>query len=551
MSTNIFYDNIDFFSQNDLPTPRFSVSNVTQNFNNSQSLFNEIKLTGDIYIKNKQSCNLLQQLEEKRDLLISFFSTNFVPIKIIENSNVIFERDFCKVTSIDFPDSNYISILNYTITISAYDEKNNTGAFAVTEPRKSINISRLKNNNYKVSRSISAIGLNTQDGNLSGSNVGPISSSLQNAIDFVNSFDVVDDISFYLDSGFKFYRENKSESINRLTNKYSIDEEYILTKNEDVDEGVLSYTISRDKSFAATETINMKGEIRGGENVEFDKIKQSFKKLDIISLIEQKTGIVGLNKFPSSVNISEIKESNLINFDYRFGLEDGQTESSVKLKMNYDIQDNDSDIDVILSGSINSDAVKINRWKVVSDYFNNLQYDTSKYDSWFHEKTQEKINEFYNLNNSTETSKTYVLKSLESSKSISFDELSGVIEFNLSFSSKNKSESFTVYEMQTSVKLHNELFKFHINHGYDSERYIISNDGKSKAEVSISISAEYNGINKNEAKLKIDSEVNNKINSIKSDFFQNDIVIESSKSRSIDFYKNVISCNYSYNIYES
>ena len=216
MSTNIFYDNVDFFSQNDLPTPKFSVSNVTQSFNNSKSLVNEIELTGDIYIKNRQSCNLLQQLEEKRDLLISFFSTNFVPIKIIENSNVIFERDFCKVTSINFPDSNYISILNFTITISAYDEKNNTGVFGVTDPKKTIDIKRLNNQNYTISRKISATGLNTQDGALSSPNVGPVSSSLQNAIDFVNSFDIVDDIGFYLDLGFKFYNQNKSESIDRL-----------------------------------------------------------------------------------------------------------------------------------------------------------------------------------------------------------------------------------------------------------------------------------------------------------------------------------------------
>ena len=99
--------------------------------------------------------------------------------------------------------------------------------------------------------------------------------------------------------------------------------------------------------------------------------------------------------------------------------------------------------------------------------------------------------------------------------------------------------------------MHNDLFKFHINHGYDSERYVISKDGKSRAEVSISISAQYSGMNKSQAESKVDAEANNKVNSIKSDFFPNDIIIESKKSKSIDYYKNVISCNYSYNIYES
>jgi hypothetical protein len=66
--------------------------------------------------------------------------------------------------------------------------------FEVKEAENSTNINKDDEDFYTISRTLSAIGVSTQDGQLQGKNTTEKSNALQNAIDFVDSLKVFDPV---------------------------------------------------------------------------------------------------------------------------------------------------------------------------------------------------------------------------------------------------------------------------------------------------------------------------------------------------------------------
>lgn len=539
MSVKIFYNGSDFFGNNELPTPKISTSTSRVQMGENLGTNTTITLSGDIYIKNKEGCNLKNKLEEKRELLFNHFSNDFGIIRIEENNQIILDKNFCKVLSISFPDSNYTSVINYSIEIESYDEENYNSFFGVINPSKSISIDRLKNGDYEIKRSISATGKNLQDGTLSGSNINSLSSSLENAIDFVNSFDAQEDFNFYFNNNINYIKISTSENIDRFKNQYSVEEVYIATESEEVSSGILSYTIDQSKEFEGLNQFSISGNIIGGQNISFSDIQSSFNNLNILDIVESKTGYSNINKYQVTSDITELKDSNTIEFKYSFSHQDGADECGVKNIINFSIQKIADEIDLSISGRITSMGTRINRWNNVKKYFDSLNFE-----DWIYQKSQDKINEY-------ETGK--VLHTKELSKNINFNEENGEISFSVQFSTRHKIENFNNYNESVSIVLINNLYNVTTNFAGGNDRYIISNDGEGKGEINISLSAEYND-DQNKTKSQIEQDLKTRAETIKneaiSDFFSGCVSIMVSDSGSFEHYKNVISGSWTYNIYK-
>ena len=312
MSVKIFYNDIDFFSQNKLATPivNRSISNIS--FGEKVGVKEDLSLSGVIHIEGDvEDCDYFSRLNNLRDSLLTFFSEDFKPIEIKEDSVSVFKRDFCKIIDVNFPESKYVKTLEYLINIECYDELIHNEFFGIINPENKTAITINEDGIYTITRQISAKGENLQDGNLGSKNGTRITSGLQNAIDFVESFSGKDNVIMPLgDPDIKIHLTSNSELIDRLSNSYSVSETYIADKNDtNENHGLLRYTIDRSKSFESVERVSISGDLTFGKDTSFEIIRNRFQSINFHEEVSNKLSLDKLIKHPLSSTISENKES--------------------------------------------------------------------------------------------------------------------------------------------------------------------------------------------------------------------------------------------------
>ena len=101
MSVQIKYNQSEFFNSNGIKTPFIERSAESLGeIENRMGFTESFILVGQI--KSDESCDNFEGLRDKQENIIEGFSENFKKFEILENSNVILEKDFVKVSSIVF-----------------------------------------------------------------------------------------------------------------------------------------------------------------------------------------------------------------------------------------------------------------------------------------------------------------------------------------------------------------------------------------------------------------------------------------------------------------
>ena len=283
MSVNIFYKQIDFFGDNDLPTPSVERSSEIINFGENRGTKEIVTLVGSIYKKEVDNCSYFSNIIHLRDQLLSFFSDDYNTLEIKENGISIFSRDFCKIESIDFEGSEYKKVLNFKINISCYDEDLHNEFFGINSPvnRQEVNFS---DGLYKITREISAIGENLQNTNsvVTGNNATSYSSGMENAIDFVKNLKSEDNIVIPQEHPeLKFYLINESETIDRVKNFYSVTQEYQADTFDNAENhGVLRYSIERSDDFASIKTARINGLLQFSKYQDIALLRTRYEEID-------------------------------------------------------------------------------------------------------------------------------------------------------------------------------------------------------------------------------------------------------------------------------
>lgn len=219
--------------------------------------------------------------------------------KIYENSGII-------VRSINFDESPYAGIVDYTVELNSIRLSGN-----VTDPTNEYSFAENENKTVSLSHNVSARGINTSL-NPSKSN------AIDNAILFVKSNTGLANIpatKFISGQSNKFYLQNFSESIDRLNGVYTIQENYISNLLNTGLSGNLSYTLDITSGAESNSVqINLRGEYKGPKDGDINNLRNS---LNITGLI---TGSYSgyYNPIPIQYNITENTGENLINFDYTF-----------------------------------------------------------------------------------------------------------------------------------------------------------------------------------------------------------------------------------------
>ena len=535
MSVNIFYNSVDFFSSKDIPTPKVRRSSTTVEMGEITGVRELLVLEGSIYIESPPAdCDYFSEITKIRDDLFNFFSQKYKPLIIKQDGTTIFEKDFCDIKNIVFENSNYVKTLPYSIEIECYDEKIHNEFFEVKEAENSTNINKDDEDFYTISRTLSAIGVSTQDGQLQGKNTTEKSNALQNAIDFVDSLKVFDPVLPEGQDDLALQLISENETIDRIKNFYQINQEYQAQKNvNDSTKGVLRYTVDQSKSFGDVKTVQMSGELNFGKSTSFSDVRSRFKQINFLQEIEKVISIEKLNKTPKSLEISENDPSRQISFKVVFDDDQNYDQCGASEKVNFSIDEDGEKIVVNISGSIQALGPQEKRWDFVKDKFYNASYDNVSYESRAHQLAQEQLNIFYNSKSLNGTPESF---------QVSEDENNNIIQFNYVFNNEDKLDDFKNFECNVSVKMSSNRYSIDLNAGGGMNRYIASKAGQTVPVVSIGVQGSYKNFTGNEVNDRatalnlLRGKINEKFQEVESEFFPNHKSRVSSDSE--NYFKN-------------
>ena len=490
MSVEIIYNNINFFNQENLATPQIERSTSNIIFGKKRGVKEHIILSGTIHIENPpQNCDYKSKLIEKRDKLINFFSEEYKNIQLKENGVVIFEKDFCEIINISFDSSNYVKLLGYSVEIDCYDEELHNEFFGIAEPVNSTTIQLNVDKIYKIDRSISASGKNLQT-QIADNNVTPQSSSLKNAIDFVNSLSGEDNVRMPEGhENLKLHLIEHSEKIDRIKNSYSITESYIADSLEsNQNNGILRYSTQRDSDAFSYDEISISGDLKFGKNYNFASVRDRFKEIDLHQIVVDEFNDTSIRDKIIECSITENEEKNEITFSARFSNNDAHDDCFINEVVTYSINNSAEKVSISVSGKIEAIGPQETRWEKVNDYFRNKSYDTNNFSSWINEQAQEQIDIiFQDITLNKEPLKNVVQE----------NQNLGEINFEYEFSNDEIVDNFKDLEISIAVENPISNYSVDINFGGGMNHYILSSVGTKQGVISVAMSGTFNDVTGN------------------------------------------------------
>lgn len=443
-----------------------------------------VDLNGSIALLPKDgegSGNNYEALSIKRNKIAEAFagalSKNFLDFQV-SGGGADFLLKNCTVDSVSFSESNYVGLVNYSITISGYknDKDFLLDNYGVLSPVDSWQYSE-QAGGATVTHTISAQGVNTNN---------KIPNAFAKAKAFVDSkkgtSNKVNQILIRnAHPNSTLILTNTSETVNRLSGSYSITENYtIATSDSSLSKGeeaslpsiqtaniLTTYSMSfQDSHGSDFVSLNFSGSIIGNQDssVTWDQVKDDFKSRDFYQLANKayKRYITGsesvrsgtgentdLHKTPVTFSIDPNEDAKTINFQITY--DNNNIIETCKIKnaesyFTYDVSidhDNVSDIiGISISGTIitRGSLKKKNR-------DNKILLDLMLRDN--HKIVRDEAQRIYNLMFPNRTQ--YVLSPKPRDISVSQDEFSGTISYSSSFSDEDFPENSSLRSLEYSI----------------------------------------------------------------------------------------------------
>lgn len=276
------------------PTPMVTISKEIKTDRKKIGDIEKIELNGQITGNNFIDLQLAQKN------LIDIFSQNFKTFKILEKNNLnnfdeIYSRNYVTVKSIDFKESSYNKIIDYSITLESQNFLYN-----VNNPVNEFNFNQdLEKTNLK--HKVSAEGINTSSSS---------SNALNNAIEFVKNYSGLSTMpSTLFITGEKYSLTSFQEFIDRINGKYEIQEFYTLANHFG---GILNYNIDISSGIKNNFiNVSLQGTYACGLNESIDSLE------DNVNFYNIATGLFSgyLNPTLLDFSLTKNKEKNTISFN--------------------------------------------------------------------------------------------------------------------------------------------------------------------------------------------------------------------------------------------
>jgi hypothetical protein len=302
MSIQITYDNFTF---ND-PIPFVSRNQEVINYADRFGQITKIVLQGQI----TGTCpNDFGQLITGQNKLISGFSRDFKQLNIVEDGKNLFNADSCIVRSINFDQSKYVKLLNYSIELDCYESGLFSGVYGIMDPTNEYTFTEGEDKSVAINHTVSAKGINTST-----------NSAINNARNYVYSLTGYDPNVLPINISNTNYTPlllSFSENLNRLNGTYSVQESYKVDISNDpyVNASYFTrYTTTINKSINTDfDDISVQGTIQGAKRSNFTNLVNYAKNLDLYGIC---TGNFGapLNTKPVTMSFQEDREARTVSF---------------------------------------------------------------------------------------------------------------------------------------------------------------------------------------------------------------------------------------------
>lgn len=305
ITTSITYDNFTFKE----PIPLVSKNEEIINYGDRWGQITKISLQGQL---TGVCPNDFNQLISGQKNLISGFSRDFKPLTISENGKTIFTSDTCTVRSINFDQSKYVKILNYTIELDCYERDLFTQSFGVLDPVNEYTFTENEDQSLTINHNISAKGINTST-----------FSAMDNARNYVYALTGYNPSIIPINinnSNYTPLLRSYTENINRLNGTYGIQESYVvdISNNAYINPQYFTrYTTTINKSINTDfDSISIQGSIQGAKRTPFSGIRYYASGLNLFNICANDFGSsTQLNDIPISLSFDENQAANTINFN--------------------------------------------------------------------------------------------------------------------------------------------------------------------------------------------------------------------------------------------
>jgi hypothetical protein len=289
-----------------------------------------ITLNGQIYLYNNQNLSdnaRFQELNAKKDAIIDAFSSDFGTLTV-DGADI---GTGCILQSINFSDNGYGGIVDYTITLKAYELSSFKTNNKVLEPVDRFSFTEGGDGFIALTHTISAKGFNTNGG---------ATDAFSNAKTFVDSRKGLGNkptTTLIGNTGALPVLVSVSESVDRFSATYSVTENYRYHSDPNFNGDFLTkYTISKVKSVDnGITTVSIQGEIKSkkhnystinssnvdpGDSVTMDYLMDEFEDTNWREVCENESGLTAesLNDDPVTLSTNQDERARLLTFNISF-----------------------------------------------------------------------------------------------------------------------------------------------------------------------------------------------------------------------------------------
>ena len=465
----------------DFPAPTPYVSRDHENINYGGDIWGaatNITLNGQIYLYESDRNDLSQLgtgetranrrfelLNEKKNNIITAFSNDFETLSI-DGASI---GGGCIVQSVDFSDNGYGGLVDYTITLRAYELESFKDNNKVLDPVDRFSFTEGEDGFIQLTHTISAKGFNTN---------GLTTDAFANAKAFVDNRKGLENkptTALIANTTSVPALVSVSENVDRFGGTYSVTENYRYHDDPSFDDDFLTkYTISKEKTVErGITTVSIEGEIKSKKhNYSFsnstnsnrsddgavDDLMDHFEHIDWKGICQSDSGVSGeLNSDPVTFSVKEDKRARVLTFNISFDNDtlysDALTTGFAKDNAYYDfalsLQTNEatSISTVGLSGVIKSRGN-------LNERNDNVEALLAELIDSNYAKLKAEAQSFYlRMIQTKHPDSVFTLTTLPQSVSINKNKFNGTISLSLQFTDKNFYPSNDIIESDYQVSI--------------------------------------------------------------------------------------------------
>lgn len=353
----LFYDN-NLVLENQ-PTPIVSKVDNYIRYGERWAEQSTITLHGQL-----TGCDYISIISAQQKLL-NAFGRDYQKFSIVQDG-FAYEQKYNVIKNVNFEQSNYWGMLNYTIALESYPQDMFSGYYGVLNPVNEWQYTESEDRLLEITHTIGAKGFNTSAAN---------SNAFNNAKKYVlgqtglSSFIT----PFYTSicSGLVPCLDSFSESINRFNGTYHVTEKYIAdlyNGNNAIIRYAANYDCDINKGIS---TVSVQGEVKSDKNSDLSTLRNKYSTFDLYSAAVQTyndaTTKTDLNPYYISSGIHEDNYSKKVTFNVSF---DNIFTPRTYFDYTSDVKIDENDITTVdIKGVIKARGDLNTRWQLVQSFY--------------------------------------------------------------------------------------------------------------------------------------------------------------------------------------